>query len=201
MKKTLTIKEIYENKTTEINYFNGCEDIEKLGGEKTFNDILLLNYGNLYTFQETPQINYTNAQIAILWHSHLWEIRKLYNILTLEYNAIENYNKISKITDVSVSKSNNKNNIEVTNENSVTPYNSNDYQNNELTRTTANKDTNYNENCNDTTITHSEDTHGNIGVMSTQNMIQQEIDLTKFNYYETVISKYILPNIVRGVLL
>lgn len=98
--------------------------------------------------------------------------KRLYTYTTLEYNPIENYNKYSEIET-----NNRTNNV---NEIKISAYDSIDYQNNTLS-------TDNNDNKNNV-IEH---THGNIGVTTTVQMLEEDNRFWRENnMYDTIAKKF-----------
>lgn len=96
------------------------------------------------------------------------EIRRMYEVLTVSYNPIENYNKTATITDTLNSIGANYN----------VPVDS-------ITEKETAK------NSVDSTNSHSEHITGNIGTMSTQNMITQELEIrTLYNIKMFVVARF-----------
>ena len=96
------------------------------------------------------------------------EIYRMFDVLVAEYNPIENYNKSATITDSGTANSTNYN----------VPVDSTVEK--ETSKTSV---TNGNQ--------HTESVSGNIGTMSTQTMIAQEIDIrTKYNIKMYVVQKF-----------
>lgn len=94
------------------------------------------------------------SMIDFIVYNYDTEIKRMYNVLTVEYNPIENYNKTSTVTDTGNANSTNYN----------VPVDS-----------TAEKETSKTAVTNGNTRV--ETTSGNIGTMSTQNMITQEMEI------------------------
>lgn len=98
------------------------------------------------------------AMIEFIVFNYDNEIRRMYEVLTVSYNPIENYNKTATITDTLNSIGANYN----------VPVDS--YTEKETSKNSV-----------DSTNSHSEHITGNIGTMSTQNMIQQELEIRTLN--------------------
>lgn len=100
-------------------------------------------------------------------------ISKLIDTTEFEYNPIDNYDRTEEIDRKINGKSNNKNNQE----NKVAAYDSEEYQNKD--KVSADSETI--DSNNEVTTIH---THGNIGVTTTQEMIQKERKVALFNVYQ-----------------
>lgn len=106
--------------------------------------------------------------IDFIVYTYSNEIYRMFDVLVAEYNPIENYNKSATITDTGNADSTNFN----------VPVDS-----------TAEKETSKTSVTNGNT--HIETVTGNIGTMSTQNMIVQEMDIrTKYNIKMFVVQKF-----------
>lgn len=99
-----------------------------------------------------------NAMIEFISYNYRTEITRMYDVLNATYNPIENYNKTATITDSGNADSTNYN----------VPVDT--ISEKETSKTSV---TNGN--------THTEHVSGNIGTMSTQNMIQQELEIRTLN--------------------
>lgn len=103
----------------------------------------------------------------------IWE--RLYKTTQLEYNPIENYDRIEEWEDESAG------NGDGSSRDSATAFNSERLKTaagNEYESRTSNK------------ATHKGRTHGNIGVTSAQTMIMQEREISTFDIYEVITSDF-----------
>lgn len=143
----------------------------------------------------------------------IWE--KLNATLYLEYNPIENYDRMEDIeekrvtdrtTSDTASGTNGETNAEERSENQtslhdVSAENASDYQPDSKDTVTGSGTSSYRrdidtssetsgtENITDT-FTHSNRTHGNIGVTTSQQMIQSERDLVRYSLIEEIAEDY-----------
>lgn len=142
------------------------------------------------------------------------------NALTIEYKPLENYDstEIEEVTNNSTqntnstanttTKTNNSSNSSEENVSKISPYDSENFNNNTSdtgTVTATGEITTTDENSNDLTNTENGKTsrtmtrHGNIGVTTSQQMLESELNLRKFNIiddYLKLISDYILISYV-----
>ena len=167
-------------------------------------------------------------QAVYTWsRKHYRTFEKWITALNIDYNPLENYDRIEDWSDTGKEISNKKNNDTIksngandvsesvkeqdktkTNsetENTVSAYDSSSYQPADKTETVEDVDRNDNidrtskaTNTNDTTSTGNEDftkansgthtgrIHGNIGVTTSQQMLQSEIDIARFNIIEQI---------------
>lgn len=118
--------------------------------------------------------------------------QKLYEAYMLDYNPIENYDRIEDLERKYNSNSLNEKN-DTMNEstiNKVSPYDSETFKNdtsNDMDTSSTSKNQNTS---NDTTI-ETNRIHGNIGVTTSQQMLQSEIDIVhKLNIYELIANDF-----------
>ena len=112
----------------------------------------------------TIDVDLMKAKINNFFARNYDNFNRLYQYTQIEYNPIENYSRYSNTT------SNN------TNENKISAYDSADYQNNMLTT--------------DGNIS-SDHTHGNIGVTTTVQMLEEDTNYwNKYNMYKMIAEKF-----------
>lgn len=140
---------------------------------------------NLLLETESMEILYPNAgflKMAItVWakeRKDVWD--KLYATTVLDYNPIENYDRQEESTSGSSGTSSGS----TTTTASATAYNSDDFKD------TA-KNVTGGSNHNSSTGTYKSRVHGNIGVTTTQQMIQQERDSVLFCMTQYIIDDFI----------
>lgn len=122
-------------------------------------------------------------------------IKRLYTAMTTEYNPLENYDKKSNITTSNVNTANMSDiktidSVAYT-ENEKTTYNSDTLHLSERntakdsdTTNTINSSSNNNENM-------TENTHGNIGVTTSQQMLKSEYEIRKIGMYELLVEWFV----------
>lgn len=180
----------------------------------TLIDNILLRAGEFEILYSNPFF-YQNA-IGVWSAKHQRTFEKWANALSMEYNPIENYDRKEEWEDIGESKENttNKSNgnsightsgstsLNGVNDNKVSAYDSNDYQpesqnTNKSTGTdSSNTSTNTNNSfINDVDVNrnskHSGRIHGNIGVTTTQQMLESELSLAAWNVYEHITDLFI----------
>lgn len=163
-------------------------------------------------------INKMKKIISVHTLANRYKYEKLVASLSLEYNPIENYSMTEDGND-SRTKGNDTDSVtyngnavttvdvpDITSETSVAPYDNETYKNERKNITKANKTlTTYTPVGSDTTKTYGDDTlthhltrKGNIGVTTTQQMIESERDIARFNVIEEYmedINKYLLLSV------
>lgn len=178
-----------------------------IAGDFDIETELVLRYGEMTPIYQEP--SYLKAWIAQVGRQLKWSIDKLYAVTQLEYNPIENYDRKEETTEDSSATGTNsfkQGTITETNttrygstdENTVAAFNSDSYQPSEkLTR--GGDDTTNSEITHGLDSTNTSNTgklirdsrvHGNIGVTTTQQMMEAEIKIAEANYIETVCNMY-----------
>lgn len=175
----------------------------------TFTNTLLLDYGMLGVVY--PDF-YFMRDFAIPAWCDKWQesLRQTWNALNADYNPIENYDRQEHWTDspdITRSESGNNESTMTGNENSnaygdVSAYNSSDYQAQDRTRSdsssASNGKNNYSSSNRETgTTTHDGRIHGNIGVTTSQHMIESELKLRKQSFYGYASSLF-MQDLLRG---
>lgn len=201
----LTVEGLYNYDDTLFNGFNVPEGLVK----QIAIDTILMRTRELEILY--PDLNYMKTRITIWSNKYQINWKKLYDTTVLEYNPIENYDHMEDWTDTDdettssardntvKSTSTNKimNSVNVTDQN--TAFNAgladhakqitdgNTTENGSITNTEK-------ENVNDGRTrkhTRTGRTHGNIGVTTSQQMIQSERDLVVFNLYDVIAESFI----------
>lgn len=178
-----------------------------IAGDFDIETELVLRYGELTPIYQEP--SYLKAWIAQVGRQLKWSIDKMYQVTQLEYNPIENYDRKEDTTeDTSATGMNSFKQGAITetetssygssDENTVAAFNSASYQPSEkLSR--SGEDTRTNNLSKGEDVTNTSDTgklvresrvHGNIGVTTTQQMMEAEIKIAEANYIEKVCSMY-----------
>ncbi len=190
--------------------------------KETLIDNILLRAGEFEVVYSDPFF-YQNA-IGVWSAKHERTFEKWVSALSLEYNPIENYDRMEEWEDNSNENSNGTNkSIETSNGNSsgytsgstslngindnrVSAYDSNDYQpESQNTNTSTGSDSSStNTNTNNTrnndissktntsnNLKHVGRFHGNIGVTTTQQMLESELSLSAWNVYEHITDLFI----------
>lgn len=133
------------------------------------------------------------VQFLIGTWSNKWyrTLQKWSEALAIEYNPLENYDRMEDWTDAK--KSSELNTASSTssgtgsNEDKKSAYDSSTYQpylKSDTSSTGSNESTGLSSG--DEEGTHTGRTHGNIGVTTSQQMLQAELDISKFNLYDEI---------------
>lgn len=140
-------------------------------------DSIILRGGEFEVLYAEPEF-YKQA-INAFFRKHNRTFTKWYEALQLEYNPLENYDRMEDWTDKAKGKSNDNSSGSVTNK--VSAYNTSNLQTVSKDDTTASSDTTMqNEN------KRTGRAHGNIGVTTSQQMLQSELDINAWNLYEHI---------------
>lgn len=153
------------------------------------------------------EVLYANADFfkeAIGTWSSKWNrtFTKWVTALNVEYNPLENYDRTEIITDVNTGTVKNTGDVKNTGtqsaDNKISAFNSSTLENNALdTRTDDLTQTNNLTQTNDLTLTHNARIRGNIGVTTSQQMLQSELDIAYWNLYDHMadlfLQEFVLP--------
>lgn len=213
----LTVEGLYNYDNTLFNGFNVPEGLVK----QIAIDTILMRTRELEILY--PDLNYMKTRITIWSNKYQINWKKLYDTTVLEYNPIENYDRMEDWTDTddetstsardntrnttntvkSTSTNEIMNSVNVTDQNTAFNAGLADHakqitdgdttENGSITNTETGKDTE-NENVNGGRTgrhTRTGRAHGNIGVTTSQQMIQSERDLVIFNLYDVIAESFI----------
>ena len=140
-------------------------------------DSIILRSGEFEVLYAEP--DFYKQAINAFFRKHNRTFTKWYETLQLEYNPIENYDRMEEWNDKATGKSNDKSSGCVTNK--VSAYNTSNLQTVSKDDTSASSDTSM-ENENKRTGR----AHGNIGVTTSQMMVSSELDINAWNLYEHI---------------
>lgn len=213
----LTVEGLYNYDNTLFDGFNVPEGLVK----QIAIDAILMRTRELEVLY--PDFSYMKNRITIWSNKYQINWKKLYDTTVLEYNPIENYDRMEDWTDTddetstsardntrnttntvkSTSTNEIMNSVNVTDQNTAFNAGLADHakqitdgdttENGSITNTETGKDTE-NENVNGGRTgrhTRTGRAHGNIGVTTSQQMIQSERDLVVFNLYDVIAESFI----------
>ena len=213
----LTVEGLYNYDNTLFDGFNVPEGLVK----QIAIDAILMRTRELEILY--PDFTYMKNRITIWSNKYQINWKKLYDTTVLEYNPIENYDRMEDWTDTddetttsardntrntnntvkSTSTNEIMNSVNVTDQNIAFNAGLADHakqitdgdttENGTITNTETGKDTE-NENVNGGRTgrhTRTGRAHGNIGVTTSQQMIQSERDLVVFNLYDVIAESFI----------
>ena len=133
-----------------------------------------------------------------LW-SDKWQrtMQKWYEALSIDYNPLENYDRMEEWSDnklehaVASDSSNQSGSGNVTNQKSA--FDGTGYQNHDKADSTSSGTNNATTNTvAQGSSTHGGRTHGNIGVTTSQQMLQAQLDVVRFNLYNEIADVFLM---------
>lgn len=149
-----------------------------------------------------PDANVLKSYIGIWCNKHFRTFSKWVTALSIQYNPLENYNRFERWTDSGKGKIKTKTVLDDTITTSSTdtnynsafniddePYAKNGKFENTGTNKTSGKDTNTTKNEFDNI--HSGSISGNIGVTTSQQMLESELQIARFNLVEQITDLFI----------
>ena len=167
---------------------------------------IMRNSGDLYPYHQVPE--YLKKNITFWFSRRLFDFERMYEALRVEYSPIENYDRKENTTrnyensgtdkeSTTLGSTTTSTNIGSNdNENKVSAYNESDYSNREKDIQSYNSTITNTGSGTDTTQTEYglkrkevEDirVHGNIGVTTSQQMIESEMELrAKYDIYKII---------------
>lgn len=201
----LTVEGLYNYDNTLFDGFNVPEGLVK----QIAIEAILMRTRELEILY--PDLTYMKNRIKIWSNKYQNNWKKLYDTTVLEYNPIENYDRMEDWTDIDIEKGSNfrSNDINntvgnvITESGSITEQNTafndglKDHAKNITSNNTTNNGTEYTqENGQDSSQRDLKHTkigraHGNIGVTTSQQMIQSERDLVVFNLYDVIAESFV----------
>lgn len=154
---------------------------EGIDRETVINTILLRS-GEFECVYSDPNF----VQWSIMSWSNRWSrtIFKWVNALSLEYDPLSNYDRNETWTDSGTGSSTGSDNTTVTGQKSA--YNSSSFENESKTMSNGGSTSNT-QNSN----THTGHVSGNIGVTTSQQMLQSELDIAFFNLYDHIADLFV----------
>lgn len=198
----LTLWGIYQYDKTLFDNIVLPEGIDK---DNLISDIMR-NSGDLYPYHQVPE--YLKSNINFWFARRLFDFERMYEALRVEYSPIENYDRKENTTrnyensgmdkeSTTLGSTTTSTNIGSNdNENKVSAYNESDYTNREKDTQSYNSTLTNTGSGTDTTLTEYglkrkevEDirVHGNIGVTTSQQMIESEMELrAKYDIYKII---------------
>ena len=167
---------------------------------------IMRNSGDLYPYHQVPE--YLKKNITFWFSRRLFDFERMYEALRVEYSPIENYDRKENTTrnyensgtdkeSTTLGSTTTSTNIGSNdNENKVSAYNESDYSNREkdiqsynstLTNTGSGTDTTQTEYGLKRKEVEDIRVHGNIGVTTSQQMIESEMELrAKYDIYKII---------------
>lgn len=154
---------------------------------------ILLRYGEFCVLYPDPDFMYD--AIKIFSDTYNRTFTKWADALNIEYSPLENYDRFEDWRDIgeSINTISSNTTDRITNEQTITkkvsPFENNEFQNsNEDSASVINDSTAWTAGRTDinTDNTRTGHTHGNIGVTTSQQMLEAELNISKWNIYENI---------------
>lgn len=154
---------------------------------------ILLRYGEFCVLYPNPDFMYD--AIKIFSDTYNRTFTKWADALNIEYSPLENYDRFEDWRDIgeSINTISSNTTDRITNDQTITkkvsPFENNEFQNsNEDSASVINDSTAWTAGRTDinTDNTRTGHTHGNIGVTTSQQMLEAELNISKWNIYENI---------------
>lgn len=201
----MTVEGLYNYKNTLFSEFEVPEGVDK----QIAIDTICMRSRELEVLY--PNLEFFAKRIGIWSRKNQYNWKKLYDTTLLEYNPIENYDRMEDWTDTdSETGTNSRNNDirntisnEVTNSGNVTEQNTafnagladhaKEISNNNTNSNGSGSTTENESGTSKRDLTHKRTgrTHGNIGVTTSQQMIQSEREVAMFNIYDIIAESFV----------
>lgn len=149
-------------------------------------DAILWDGGDLELLYANP--DYIKQHLPHFCDSHFYKWDKLQKTLNLEYNPVENYDRQETWSDSGSAGTEGTQTNDLTATNSAEPFNESSLLPREQNKDTGTITT---EGSSEFANSHTGRTHGNIGVTTTQEMIDQERRVAEFNLYKVIAADFI----------
>lgn len=179
---TLTINGLNSYVHNLFEFLTVPEGIDK----ETLIDNIILKSADLEVLYSDPE--YMRLAIGVWSKKHARTFTKWLEALKLEYNPIENYDRIEEWTDTGRSTGNSNGSADSTIEDKRSAYDSNTYENSALN---SNKSTTGNNFTNDNNNVHVGRVHGNIGVTTSSALLLEALDAATWNLYDHIADLFI----------
>lgn len=156
--------------------------------KETLIDVILMRGGEFEVYYANPE--FIQSAIGIWSKKNLRTFEKWVAALSIEYNPLENYDRIEDYTDTSEGTTSNDSTSNSSD--MVSAYNSDMMRNNNSNTSNISADGSFK---NETV--HTARLHGNIGVTTSQQMLEAELDIAKWNLYDNIaelfLNEFVIP--------
>lgn len=185
----MTVEGLYNYKDTLFNEFTVPDGMDKQ-----------IAIDTICMRSREMEVLYTNLEffamrIGMWSRKHQYNWKKLYDTTLLKYNPIENYDRMEEWYDTDTESGSSTVTNEIMNTGTVTEQNTafNAGLADHSKEISDNDTTNYGSGINkrDGKHTRSGRTHGNIGVTTSQQMIQSEREVAMFNIYDIIAESFV----------
>lgn len=157
-------------------------------------DSILLRAGEFEVLYSNP--DFMTDAVRVWSGKYLRTFTKWLAALNIEYNPLENYDRLEDWTDDTINTGTttdqNTGHGTMNSENKTSAFDSNTYQPHDLTSSATTNDTNSVTNVNATNNTHRVGrAHGNIGVTTSQQMLTSELEVAVWSLYEHIADLFV----------
>lgn len=152
----------------------------------TLEDHIILRSAELEVLYSDPE--YMRLAVGVWSKKFKRTFERWITALNIEYNPLENYDRIEDWNDVTTSSGNSNGNTSGSIEDKRSSFDSNTYENSALNSNNSHSDNNFE---NENKSIHKGRLHGNIGVTTSQQMLQSELDIARWNIYEQITDLFI----------
>lgn len=177
IKPTLTFRGLYNYDST---IFDTCVFPDGVDADTVISHVMW-DGGDLELLYSNA--DYIKTQMTAFCAAMSYKWGKLYDTLSLEYNPIENYDRIEEYTDNGTANTQATRTDNLTNSNASAPFNEESLK---VRETDTQTGTVGNTGSNTTQLRHQGRIHGNIGVTTSQQMLESERDVAMFNLYKII---------------
>lgn len=161
--------------------------------KETAIDRIILSCGEYELYY--PNADFLKLAIANFCKTYYRTFEKWVNALSIEYNPLENYDRQEDYTDTTNRSGTNANNTTTSNTSTDNATNKrSSFDTSQLVATDGTDATTSNSSTgasngtmtDNATVVHTARLHGNIGVTTSQQMLQSELDIAKWSIYEHI---------------
>lgn len=185
----MTVEGLYNYKDTLFNEFNVPDGMDK----QIAIDTICMRSREMEVLY--PNLEFFAMRIGMWSRKHQYNWKKLYDTTLLEYNPIENYDRMEEWNDTDTESGSSTVTNEIMNTGTVTEQNTAfnaglaDHAKEISDNDTTNNGTGTNKR--DAKHSRSGRSHGNIGVTTSQQMIQSEREVAMFNIYDIIAESFV----------
>lgn len=185
----MTVEGLYNYKDTLFNEFTVPDGMDK----QIAIDTICMRSREMEVLY--PNLEFFAMRIGMWSRKHQYNWKKLYDTTLLEYNPIENYDRMEEWNDTDTESGSSTVTNEIMNTGTITEQNTafNAGLADHAKEISDNDTTNNGSGTNKRDAKHSRSgrAHGNIGVTTSQQMIQSERDVAMFNIYDIIAESFV----------
>lgn len=192
MQSKLTLIGLYNYDNTALDNLSFPEGIDKDTAVST----ILLRCGEFELIY--PNLDFMRSMCDLFSKKHFWTFKKWIDAINIQYDPLNNFDRHEDYTDshsgtdtTSGTTSGRTSPAQTTETNEVSAFDSTGYQPKEQNKLTVNaagsdSSTSSGSMTHGEVIEHSGRLYGNIGVTTSQQMLQSELDIARFNLYDQI---------------